>query len=188
MSLTLEQHRKLGRELQTYHNQAQTIGMVIAGAYPQKHPVCMAAMVFTGFQGSLLFDLRSVLDNLVCREYPPRSGATKIYFCNGQPNCQTPELFGLPLKTGAQLNKLCKKRQMTPRRKAKPRLTVFELHCIIRCLHHIGNRVAVIGIGLMDTYHPNTEPADKAQACLDGIALLITKLFDELAKLQGVDQ
>lgn len=174
------QHDNTGLILQIYHNQAQQISVIIQNSYTQKHPLYKLAKVFNGSVGSPIFDLRDLLDDCACRELPPRSGATKLYFRNGRPDFQDPlYLVGVPLKMAEEFQlKQEEKKQILPTKK-KSGLSLSEIQAILQFLDHCIDGVARIGISLLDHYGSK----HKALVAVDKIMESAEALIKELAAL-----
>ncbi len=179
--LSLDQHKTISLELQNYHDTCQKIALIITRAIPKKHFLFRVACKFDGGPGSPLFDLRNLLNSMVCKEYPSVQDIRKMYFYTSHPDYHPPELLpGLPEQTAKKFTASIKKKTKSLWGRKKQRLTSFELACIIHSLHHTGNRIAVIGIGLMEAYHPDQTPADSVLTVLAELRNLLFLLQQEL--------
>jgi hypothetical protein len=72
--LTLEQHEKLGLELQIMSDRLVTISVELCKAYPRK----IADVASKA--GDTILGLRGALDDKVCQENPGLKEAEKIYY------------------------------------------------------------------------------------------------------------
>lgn len=72
--LTLEQHEKLGLELQMMRDNLINISVKLSKAYPHK------ISAISSKAGETIDVLRSALDDKVCQENPNLKDVTKIYY------------------------------------------------------------------------------------------------------------
>lgn len=72
--LTVDQHEKLGLELQTMRDRLVSISVELGKAYPR------TISIFAAKAGENIDSLRNVLDDKVCQENPNLKNATKIYY------------------------------------------------------------------------------------------------------------
>jgi hypothetical protein len=78
--LTLEQHEKLGLELQTMRDRLVNISVELSKAYPHK-------ISDISSKASETIDvLRNALDDKVCQENPNFKDATKVYYRSNRPD------------------------------------------------------------------------------------------------------
>jgi hypothetical protein len=79
---TLEQHERLGKELQAIRDRLVTIQVELSHAYPIK----LAGLV--GIASDAVDKLRLVLDEQVCREHQGSSESLKIYLRKPHEGCK----------------------------------------------------------------------------------------------------